>query len=158
MAGPPLDRLDPALLVQHEEQVQAWQLPLGSELAREGAPFGYVLMVVEGSLRLSGRDAMGQEFTLRRLGPGEWWGAWGALNCQAPASCRTATDCKLLAVPVEIWQHWWQADPALGEWTAPHPQREDTYSALRPLLIQRERQELNLAELLDRLQPNLCPL
>ncbi len=158
MDGPPLDRLEPALLVQHEEQVQAWQLPLGEELAREGAPFGFVLRVVEGSLRLSGRDAMGQEFTLRRLGPGEWWGAWGALNGQAPASCRTATDCKLLAVPVELWQQWWQAAPALGEWTAPHPQREDTYSALRPLLIQRERQELSLAELLDRLQPSICPL
>ena len=158
MDGPPLDGLDPALIVQHEEQVQAWQLPLGEELAREGAPFGFVLRVVEGNLRLSGRDAMGQEFTLRRLGPGEWWGAWGALNGQAPASCRTATDCKLLAVPVELWQQWWQSAPALAAWTGPHPQREDTYSALRPLLIQRERQELNLGELLDRLQPSICPL
>jgi len=158
MDGPPLDQLDPSLLIQHEELVQAWALPLGEELAREGAPFGFVLRVVEGSLRVSGRDAMGQEFTLRRLGPGQWWGAWSALNGQAAATVRTATDCKLLAVPIEIWQQWWQQADPIGNWCSAHPQREDTYTTLRPLLLQRERQELSLADLLDRLQPSLCPV
>jgi CRP-like cAMP-binding protein len=158
MEGPPLDGVEPSLLMQQENLVQAWQLPLGEELAREAAPFGFVLRVVEGSLRVTGRDLVGQEFTLRKLVPGEWWGAWSALNGQASASVRTATDCKLLAVPVELWQQWWQSSPALGAWDAAHPQKEDTYTALRPLLCQRERQELSLHELLDQLQTFLCPL
>lgn len=158
MDGPPLDGVDPELLIQQENLVQAWQLPLGEELAREAAPFGFVLRVVEGSLRVSGRDLIGQEFTLRRLGPGEWWGGWSALNGLASASVRTATDCKLLAVPVELWQSWWQSSPALSAWDANHPQREDTYTTLRPLLCQRERQELSIHELLDRVQTFLCPL
>lgn len=153
MQGPPLDQLPVELLSQAEEQVQAWQLPLGEALATESAPFGFVLLLVSGSLRLSGRDAMGQEFTLRRLQPGQWWGCWSALTGVAAASCRTAAECRMLAVPVELWQHWWFQAPALGTWQAAHPQREDVYAALRPLLLQRQLQDQTLAELLDRLQP-----
>ncbi|MCP9925567.1 peptidase domain-containing ABC transporter [Synechococcus lacustris C3-12m-Tous] len=158
MEGPPLNGVDTSLLMEQENLIQAWQLPFGEELAREAAPFGFVIRVVEGSLRVSGRDLIGQEFTLRKLGPGEWWGAWSALNGQASASVRTASDCKLLAVPVEVWQQWWQNSPALGAWDADHPQRDDTYSALRPLFCQRERQEVSIHELLDRVQTFLCPL
>jgi len=153
MQSPPLDQLPAALLSHSEEQVQAWQLPLGEELAREGAPFGFVLLLVEGCLRVTGRDALGQEFTLRRLDPGQWWGCWSALQGVAAASCRVASESKLLAVPVELWQQWWLQAPELGAWQAAHPQREDVYSALRPLLIQRERQDQKLSELIDRLQP-----
>ncbi|MBM5785616.1 MAG: cyclic nucleotide-binding domain-containing protein, partial [Cyanobacteria bacterium K_DeepCast_35m_m1_288] len=155
MQGPPLDQLPVELLSQAEEQVQAWQLPLGEALATESAPFGFVLLLVSGSLRLSGRDAMGQEFTLRRLQPGQWWGGWSALTGVAAASCRTAAECRMLAVPVELWQQWWGQAPALGAWQAAHPQREDVYAALRPLLLQRQLQDQTLAELLDRLQPCL---
>ena len=154
MEAPPLDRLDPGLLSAGEDRIQAWQLALGEELAREGAPFGFVLLVVEGTLRVSGRDAMGQEFTLRRLGPGQWWGGCGSLVGLAAASCRTASDCKLLAVPVELWQQWLDHTKELGDWIAANPSREDRYAALRPCLIQRELQDLSLAELLDRLQPS----
>lgn len=153
MQGAPLDQLSPDLLSETEAQVQAWQLPLGEELAREGAPFGFVLLLVEGSLRLIGRDATGQEFTLRRLEPGQWWGGWSALQDVAAATCRVATESKVLAVPVELWQHWWRQAPELGAWQAAHPQLEDTYAALRPLLIQRELQDQSLGELLDRLHP-----
>jgi ATP-binding cassette subfamily B protein len=153
MQGPPLDQLPPALVSAVEEQVQAWQLPLGELLATEGAPFGFVLLLVSGSLRVCGRDAMGQEFTLRRVQPGQWWGGWSALNGVAAASCRTATDSRMLAVPVEIWQQWWADDAGIGAWQARHPQREDLYAALRALLVQRQLQDQTLAELLDRLQP-----
>jgi ATP-binding cassette, subfamily B, bacterial HlyB/CyaB len=155
MQSSPLDQLPAELLCHGEEQVQAWQLSLGEELAREGAPFGFVLLLVEGSLRVSGRDAIGQEFTLRRLEPGQWWGGWSALQGVAAASCRVAAESKLLAVPVELWQQWWTQSPELGAWQGAHPQREDVYAALRPLLVQRERQDQSLAELLDRLQPLL---
>ena len=70
--APPFDRIDPDLLSATEEQVLAWQLNLGHEIAREGVPFGFVCLVVEGGLRLTGRDWQGEPFTVRRLHSGEW--------------------------------------------------------------------------------------
>ena len=151
--APPFDRSDPTLLAQSEEQVQAWQLDLGQELASEEVPFGYVCLVVEGSLRLSGRDAMGQPFTLRRLHAGEWWGLWGGLQGVASATCRTTEATKLLAVPVELWQQWWANQPAVAAWIERHPQREDFYAALRPLLARRPLHDRTLLDLIDQLQP-----
>ena len=119
--APPFDRSDPLLLAQSEDQVQAWQLDLGQELAREDVPFGFVCLVVEGSLRLSGRDAMGEPFTLRRLHAGEWWGLWGGLQGVASATCRTTEATKLLAVPVDLWQKWWAEQPAVAAWIERHP-------------------------------------
>ena len=151
--APPFDRADAALLAQMEDQVQAWQLDLGQELATEDVPFGYVCLVVEGSLRLSGRDPMGQPFTLRRLHAGEWWGLWGGLQGVASATCRTTEATKLLAVPVELWQRWWLEQPAVAAWIERHPQREDFYAALRPLLARRPLQDRTLLDLIDQLQP-----
>ena len=153
--APPFDRADPALLAATEEQVQAWQLDLGQELATEAVPFGYVCLVVEGSLRLSGRDVMGQPFTIRRLHSGEWWGLWGGLQGMASATCRTTETTKLLAVPVQLWQQWWQDQPAITAWVERHPQREDIYAALRPLLERRPLQDRTLLDLIDQLQPGL---
>ena len=151
--APPFDRADADLLAQTEDQVQAWQLDLGQELATEDVPFGYVCLVVEGSLRLSGRDPMGQPFTLRRLHAGEWWGLWGGLQGVASATCRTTEATKLLAVPVELWQRWWLEQPAVAAWIERHPQREDFYAALRPLLARRPLQDRTLLDLIDQLQP-----
>ena len=153
--SPPFDRADPLKLAETEEQVQAWQLDLGRELATEDVPFGYVCLVVEGSLRLSGRDAMGQPFTLRRLHSGEWWGLWGGLQGVASATCRTTEATKLLAVPVELWQRWWLEQPSVAAWIAGHPQREDLYAALRPLLAGRPLQDRTLLDLIDQLQPGI---
>ena len=153
--SPPFDRADPLKLAQTEEQVQAWQLDLGQELATENVPFGYVCLVVEGSLRLSGRDAMGQPFTLRRLHSGEWWGLWGGLQGVASATCRTTEATKLLAVPVELWQRWWLEQPSVAAWIEGHPQREDLYAALRPLLAGRPLQDRTLLDLIDQLQPGI---
>ena len=99
MLGSPLDKVPSSIISENEEEVKAWQFSLGEELAREGLPFGFVVLVVEGSLRITGRDFLGQEFTLRRMEKGQWWGGWSGLNGFAAASCRTAEDSKLLAVP-----------------------------------------------------------
>jgi len=155
MESSPLDRADPDRLAQQEEQVQAWQLDQGQELAREGVPFGFVCLVVEGSLRLSGRDSMGQPFTLRRLHRGDWWGLWGGLQGMAAVTCRTTESTKLLAVPVELWQRWWADEPAISDWVERHPQREDLYAALRPLLSQRALENRPVSDLLDQLLPGL---
>ena len=155
MESAPLDLADPALLSLQEDQVQAWQLDLGQELAAEAIPFGFVCLVVEGSLRLSGRDAMGQPFTLRRLHRGEWWGLWGGLQGVASVTCRTTETTKLLAVPVELWQRWWGEHPGVAHWVERHPQREDVYAALHPLLSQRALQDRGLSDLLEQLLPSM---
>ena len=155
LEAPPFDRADPALLATSEEQVQAWQFDLGYELAREGVPFGYVCLVVEGGLRLTGRDWQGEPFTVRRLHSGEWWGLWSGLQDVAAVTCRTTEPTKLLAVPVELWQRWWQQQPAMAAWLASHPQREDLYAALRPALARRPLQDRTLLDLIDQLQPGL---
>lgn len=152
---PPLDSVPTPLISRSEQEVQAWQLPLGDALAKEGSPFGYVLLVVSGCLRVSGRNALGQEFTLRRINPGQWWGCWAALNGVAPANCRVAEEARLLAVPVDLWRGWLQASSAMATQVSQHPQPEDCYAALRPLLIQRELQDQTLPELLDRLLPGI---
>jgi len=155
LESPPFNRFDPAVLSQHEQEVQAWQLDMGQELAQEGVPFGFVCLVVEGSLRLSGRDLMGHPFTLRRLHAGEWWGLWGGLTGLSPVTCRTTESTKVLAVPVELWQNWWQQQPQVATWIEAHPQREDIYAAVRPLLTQRPLQDLTLPDLIDQLQPSI---
>ena len=109
-------RVDPALLSEKEDQILAWQLDVGQELAAENIPMSYVVLVVEGTLRISGRDALGQPFTLRRIHPGEWWGLWGGLSGVAAATCRTTENAKVLAVPLSVWQGWCQQSPALMEW------------------------------------------
>lgn len=153
--SPPFGQVDPDFLALREQEIQAWQLDLGQELAQECVPFGFVCLVVEGSLRLSGRDWLGQPFTLRRLHAGEWWGLWGGLQGMAPVTCRTTETTKLLAVPLELWQHWWQQQLPLAQWVERHPQREDLYAALRPVLAQRPLQDRTLPDLIDQLQPSL---
>jgi len=153
--APPFDRADPELLAATEEQVQAWQFDLGYELAREGVPFGYVCLIVEGGLRLTGRDWQGEPFTVRRLHSGEWWGLGSGLAEVAAVTVRTTEPTKLLAVPIELWQRWWQQQPAVSSWIAAHPQREDLYAALRPALAQRPLQDRTLLDLIDQLQPSL---
>ena len=153
--APPFDRADPELLAATEEQVQAWQFDLGYELAREGVPFGYVCLVVEGGLRLTGRDWQGEPFTVRRLHSGEWWGLCSGLAEVAAVTVRTTEPTKLLAVPIELWQRWWQQQPAVSSWIVAHPQREDLYAALRPALARRPLQDRTLLDLIDQLQPGL---
>ena len=55
----PLSNVDPQLLAEREDSIAAWQLDVGQEIAAENIPLAYVVLVVEGTLRVSGRDAMG---------------------------------------------------------------------------------------------------
>lgn len=151
----PLSRVEPSILASQEDQVLAWQLEIGQELAAENVPLAYVALVVEGTLRISGRDALGQPFTLRRIHAGEWWGLWSGLSGVAAATCRTTETTKLLAVPITVWQGWWQQSPDLAEWLESHPQREDLYAALRPLLVERPRQDRTFLDEIDQLQAAL---
>ena len=151
----PLSRVDPSVLSSQEDQVLAWQLEMGQELAAENVPLAYVVLVVEGTLRISGRDALGQPFTLRRIHAGEWWGLWSGLSGVAAATCRTTETTKLLAVPLEVWQSWCQKSPPLIQWLESHPQREDLYAAIRPLLAARPRQDRTFLDEIDQLQSSL---
>ena len=151
----PFSRVDPAVLAAQEDQVLAWQLDIGQELATENVPLAYVLLVVDGTLRISGRDAMGQPFTIRRIHPGDWWGLWGGVSGVSAATCRTSEPTKLLAVPLSVWQTWWQQSPVLAEWLESHPQREDLYAALRPLLAERPRQDRTFLDEIDQLQSSV---
>ncbi len=149
---PPLDLLPVELLQSYEDQIGALFISFGESLSQELVPSSSVLLVVEGGLRLSGRDLSGEDFTLRRVPPGQWWGAWSGLNGLSAATCRTTSDTKLLSVPVELWQLFYSSDTRLSDWIKLHPQREDLYAALRSTLIRRELQDLSISELLDRLQ------
>ena len=131
----PFSNVDPQILAEREEAVAAWQLDVGQELAAENIPIAHVVLVVEGTLRVSGRDVLGNPFTIRRVHAGEWWGLWSALSGVSAATCRTTESTKLLAVPVELWQSWFTQSSDLEKWIEAHPQREDLYAALRPLLL-----------------------
>ena len=151
----PLRKVDPQILSEKEDAVLAWQLDVGQELAAENIPFAYVVLVVEGTLRVSGRDSLGNPFTLRRVHAGEWFGLWSALVGTSAATCRTTEATKLLAVPVELWQSWFVQSPDLVEWLEVHPQREDLYVALRPLLTSSARQDRTFLDAIDALQSSL---
>jgi len=152
--GEPLNLLEPELLQRDEELVQAWQLDLGEELAQAAHPASWVIRVVEGSVRLSVPDAQGEPLSLRRLRAGDWFGMGGALDGTAVATCRASEATKVLAIPADLWCRWWQQSPALQRWCAEHPQPEDLLAALRPFLLQRERDELSWMDILQRLQPH----
>ena len=154
----PLSNIDPRILAEREDSISAWQLDVGQELASENIPLAHVVLVVEGSLRVSGRDALGNPFTLRRVHPGEWWGLWSALSGVSVATCRTTEPTKLLAVPVELWQSWFLNSVDLVNWLESHPQREDLYSALRPLLADCPRQDRTFLDEIDQLQSSLRTL
>ena len=158
LGSAPCSKVDPQILADQEDAVAAWQLDIGQELASENIPFAHVVLVVEGTLRVTGRDALGNPFTLRRVHAGEWWGLWSALSGVSAATCRTTESTKLLAVPVELWQQWFRSSPQLAAWLESHPQREDLYSALRPLLVDRPRQERTFLDLIDQLQASLRTL
>ena len=81
-------------------------------------------------------------------------GGCGVLSGVAAATCRTTEATKLLAVPTELWQQWFSDSPELAKWLESHPQREDFYSALRPLLAERPQQNLTF-DVIDQLQ-GLC--
>ena len=49
----PLSCVDPAVLEAQEDQVLAWQLDIGNELAAENVPLAYVVLVVEGRIAFS---------------------------------------------------------------------------------------------------------
>ena len=152
---PPLDLLPVELLQSYEDQIGALFISFGESLSQELVPSSSVLLVVEGGLRLSGRDLSGEDFTLRRVPPGQWWGAWSGLNGLSAATCRTTSDTKLLSVPVELWQLFYSSDTRLSDWIKLHPQREDLYAALRSTLIRRELQDLSISELFFQFQQNL---
>ena len=151
----PLSNVDPQLLAEREDAIAAWQLDVGRELASENIPLAHVVLVVEGTLRVSGRDVMGNPFTLRRVHAGEWWGLWSALSGVSAATCRTTESTKLLAVPVDLWQQWYKKSPELAKWLESHPQREDLYAALRPLLAERPRQDRTFLDEIDQLQASM---
>ena len=151
----PLSRVDQSILASQEDQILAWQLDVGAELAAENVPLAHVVLVVEGTLRISGRDALGQPFTIRRIHAGEWWGLWSGLSGVSAATCRTSQTTKVLAVPLSVWQGWWQQSPALSTWVETHPQREDLYAALRPLLVERPLQDRTFLDEIDQLQSSL---
>ena len=132
----PLSNVDPKVLSAKEDAVAAWQLDVGQELATEQVPLAHAVLVVEGTLRVSGRDALGNPFTLRQVHPGEWWGLWSALTGVSAATCRTTESTKLLAVPAGVFQEWFINSSQLAKWVESHPQREDLYAALRPLLAE----------------------
>ena len=154
----PLSNVEPKVLAAQEESIAAWQLDVGQELAAENVPLAHAVLVVEGTLRVSGRDALGNPFTLRRVHAGEWWGLWSALSGVSAATCRTTESTKLLAVPVELWQQWFHSSPDLAKWLEAHPQREDLYAALRPLLADRPRQDRTFLDEIDQLQASLRTL
>merc|ERR1711990_1288591 len=103
------------VLAAQEESIAAWQFDVGQELAAENVPLAHAVLVVEGTLRVSGRDALGNPFTLRRVHAGEWWGLWSALSGVSAATCRTTESTKLLAVPVELLQQWFHSSPDLAK-------------------------------------------
>lgn len=150
---PPLDKLPLDLLQQFEDKVVALFVPFGESISLESVPSTSVTLVVEGGLRLSGRDFSNQEFTLRRVGPGEWFGCWSGVTGISPVSCRTTADSKLLSIPVDIWHSLCLSDRTLTDWIFSHPEREDIYSSTRLLFSQRELLDLSLSELLDRIEP-----
>ena len=158
LGSAPCSNVDPQILAEQEDAVAAWQLDIGQELASENIPLAHVVLVVEGTLRVSGRDALGNPFTLRRVHAGEWWGLWSALSGVSAATCRTTESTKLLAVPVELWQKWFRSSSELAVWLESHPQREDLYAALRPLLVDRPRQERTFLDEIDQLQASLRTL
>ena len=154
----PFSNVDPQILVDQEDAISAWRLDLGQELGSENIPLAHVVLVVEGSLRVNGKDALGNPFTLRRVHPGEWWGLWSALSGVSSATCRTTETTKLLAVPVELLQKWFAKSTELAAWLEAHPQREDLYASLRPLLAERPRQERTFLDEIDHLQASLRTL
>ena len=111
-----------------------------------------MLSLLLGTLRVSGRDALGNPFTIRRVHSGEWWGLWSALSGVSAATCRTTEPTKLLAVPIELWQKWFTSSSELSKWIESHPQREDLYAALRPLLAERPLQDRTFLDEIDQLQ------
>ena len=58
-------------------------------------------------------------------------------------------------MPLSVWQGWWQQSPALSTWVETHPQREDLYAALRPLLVERPLQDRTFLDEIDQLQSSL---
>ena len=50
-------------------------------------------------------------------------GASEGLSGVAVATCRTTEATKVLAVPISIWQSWWDQSSTLAEWLESHPQR-----------------------------------
>ena len=155
LGSAPFSNVTSEFVVDQEDSIAAWQLDVGQELAAENIPLAHVVLVVEGSLRVSGRDALGNPFTLRRVHAGDWWGLWSALSGVSAATCRTTESTKVLAVPVELWQKWFKSSSELQKWLESHPQREDLYAALRPLLADRPRQDRTFLDEIGHLQASM---
>ena len=149
---PPLDALQNHLIQSVEDEVSPLLVKFGDVIATERTPLNAVYLVVEGGLRVIGRDTNGKDFTIRRVSPGQWFGTWSAIIGTSVASCRATSDTKVLAVPLHIWRHWFHSSLEMREWISSHPQREDIYSAFRDFLVQRELQDPFISELLDRVQ------
>ena len=152
----PLDLVSLERLQAYEERVSALLVPFGHTLGQEQAPLGSILLVVEGGLRIVGRDSSGTDFT-RRVSSGQWWGTWSSFTGLSSSSCRATADTKLLSIPLDIWHELIRDDHAAIDSITNHPCREDFYAAFRSLLVSRELQDLSLPELLDKLEANyLC--
>ena len=115
----PLSCVDPSVLAKSEDQVLAWKLDIGTELAAENVPLAHVVLVVEGTLRISGRDAHGQPFTF--AGFTQSGGALSGLSVVSAATCRATETTKVLAVPLSVWQGWCQQSSALSSGWSPTP-------------------------------------
>ena len=76
----PREKFPLDLLQEYESHVGALFVPFGETIASGADPPSSVALVVEGGLRVAGLDASGNEFTLRRISEGEWWGAFSVFN------------------------------------------------------------------------------
>ena len=95
---------------------------------------------------------LGNPLILGRVHTSEWWGL-EYLRCVG-AICRTTNQPSCWQFPLSL-AGWFSESPELAAWLESHPQREDIYAALRPLLVERPRQERTFLDEIDQLQASL---
>ena len=95
-------------------------------------------------------------FTLRRIHAGEWWGAleftFWCLSCYLSYYGNPRNFWRFL---LSSGKSWFSNSAPLAKWLESHPQREDLYASLRPLLVERPRQDRTFIDEIDQLQSSL---
>ena len=109
----PLFALAPPSLVRSwRDRGQALRLPTGETVFREGSSGEWAYVIVQGRVRVLRVAGSGREVTLGTLQASELFGEYALLPPGLnTASCRAASDCELLQLPLEPVRKWIKETP-----------------------------------------------
>lgn len=114
-ALPIFQKMDDSELDDILSRASSRRYPKGEAVFEQGAPAAAFFVLLHGRLKVTQLTADGQQVIVRMVNPGDLFGIARALQrADYPGTATAALDSVALIWPMELWDHFLDAHPALA--------------------------------------------